>query len=826
MPTLARSLPFAPTLAAVLLLGVSARAETGEVHGPELVHHDEAAFPDGPVDESEVELELLVDVHGGVVEVRVTRSGGAPFDEAAERAARAYRFRPATQAGVPVAARVLVPFHFKRSRAPQDAPKVEPTPPPSPERVSVRGGAREVSRGGSDYDVRIGKLALVPRGDAASLLRLAPGVLLTNEGGTGHPYQIFLRGFDAREGQDIEFSVDGIPINEVGNVHGNGLADTHFLPPEAVLSLRVVEGPYAPQQGNFAVAGSAQYDVGLPEAGIFAKTTLGSFGTRRLLLGFRPKKQNAHTFAMGELFQSDGFGANRASKRASVIGGYETQVGDTGLFRVLAQSYATSYAQAGLLRQDDVAAGRKGFYDTYDSEQGGDATRTSLGATYTRKLEETRLSQSAFVILRDFRLRENFTGFLNDPQRSWQSPHVQRGDLIDQRSNAVTVGARSSARHGFSWLDRRQEVEVGLFARLDMVDGNQQRNRSGTTIPYRRELALDSALSNIALYTDASLSPLPKITFRGGARADFFHYRVDDRCALTSPSSFGGDPVDTECFASDRLGYRSPDQTTSTASGLFQPRATVLVGPFDGFLFSASRGTGARSLDPQYVDQRLVTPFAEAVATEGAVTYRRDFDAASLEVRSVFFSTSVDKDLFFNQTEGRNTLADGTTRTGFAGSARATGRFFDVAGSVTLVNARFSDTGLPIPYAPPVVARWDGVLFSALPFRVGGTKPEASLGTGISYVGRRPLPFDERSDVQLLVDAAAQVSWKALTLGITCTNLLGRQYRIGEYNYVSDFRSAPYPTLVPARHFSAGEPRAVYASLTITFGRESKEDGS
>ena len=114
----------------------------------------------------------------------------------------------------------------------------------------------------------------------------------------------------------------------------------------------------------------------------------------------------------------------------------------------------------------------------------------------------------------------------------------------------------------------------------------------------------------------------------------------------------------------------------------------------------------------------------------------------------------------------------------------------------------------------------------ALPFRVGGTKPEASLGTGISYVGRRPLPFDERSEIQLLVDAAAQVSWKAFTLGVTCTNLLGRQYRLGEYNYVSDFRSAPYPTLVPARHFSAGEPRAVYASLTITFGREPKEDGS
>ena len=40
------------------------------------------------------------------------------------------------------------------------------------------------------------------------------GLLLTNEGGEGHAEQIFLRGFDAREGQDLELSVGGVPINE------------------------------------------------------------------------------------------------------------------------------------------------------------------------------------------------------------------------------------------------------------------------------------------------------------------------------------------------------------------------------------------------------------------------------------------------------------------------------------------------------------------------------------------------------------------------------------------------------------------------------------
>lgn len=383
------------SVVALSLLGLRgvARAQGAapatEITLPVLQHHDEAPFPATGPDEGTTVLDVVVDDTGAVSKVSVAITGGAAFDEAAQKAVWTWRFAPALRAGTPVAARIRVPFHFRRPPAALPAPApsaLTPVEPPkaapSTEDVRVTGRAGVPSRGAGDYDVTIGKLAAVPRADAASLLRLAPGVLLTNEGGTGHPYQIFLRGFDAREGQDLEFSVDGIPINEVGNIHGNGLADTHFLPPEIVQRLRVIEGPYAPQQGNFAVAGSALYDVGLSSHGFAAKTTLGSFGTKRLLLTFRPHGASEHTFGAGELFSADGFGQNRQSSRASVVGGYETAIGERGLFRVLAQSYVTSYGQAGLLRADDVEANRKGFYDTYDTQQGGDSSRHSLGATY------------------------------------------------------------------------------------------------------------------------------------------------------------------------------------------------------------------------------------------------------------------------------------------------------------------------------------------------------------------------------------------------------------------------------------------------------------
>src|SRR5688500_12776189 len=61
--------------------------------------------------------------------------------------------------------------------------------------VVVAAERRELNRGSGDVEIEVGRLAQVPRMDSASLLRLAPGVLLTNAGGLGHPYQIFLRGF-------------------------------------------------------------------------------------------------------------------------------------------------------------------------------------------------------------------------------------------------------------------------------------------------------------------------------------------------------------------------------------------------------------------------------------------------------------------------------------------------------------------------------------------------------------------------------------------------------------------------------------------------------
>ena len=261
------------------------------VTAPVVVQHVDAVYPPSALAarrHADVVLTVTVDADGHVSKVDVAESGGADLDEAAIVAARQWTFVPALRDGKAVASRIRMPFHFAppapapevvETANPGELPVSPATPtasapaaapaaanPPvaaSPEQVEVLGRIEPRFHGVSDTVFVMGALAAVPHKNAEELLKLAaPGILLTNEGGEGHAEQVFLRGFDAREGQDIEFSVDGVPINDAGNLHGNGYADTHFIIPELVRSLHVVEGPFAPQQGNFAVAGSADYELG------------------------------------------------------------------------------------------------------------------------------------------------------------------------------------------------------------------------------------------------------------------------------------------------------------------------------------------------------------------------------------------------------------------------------------------------------------------------------------------------------------------------------------------------------------------------------------
>lgn len=693
----------------------------------------------------------------------------------------------------------------------------------------VRGSKVQGERAVSDLQLTVGQLRSVPRRSAAELLTLAPGILLTNHGGEGHAQRVFLRGFDAREGQDLEFTVGGVPINEVATAHGQGYADTHFIIPETVESLRVIEGPFDPHQGDFAVAGSADYQLAVPERGLRASYRGGSWNSHRLLLLWAPDSSLRHglgedgTFGAVELAQSDGFGQNRFFQRAAGTAQWELPFGETGRVRLLVMTYATRFQSPGVLRQDDYLSGRKGFYDTYDTGQGGDAQRHTFSASAGGRVGRVQLSQQAFLTIRELRLRENLTGFLLDPQQLGQAPRgedPQRGDLLDQHTSELTAGARGSLRIEGEVLGQLQRIEAGYYARHDRTEAEQLRLRrpdlSGSAItPYRTDFRFAAGETNVAGYLDTELRITRYVVLRGGVRGDFFLFDVQDRCAQKNVVMPGA-PLDEECYSIDRYGYRNPTERKSATGLVVQPRVTLQVQPLRGLVFAGSYGHGARSADPLYLADGDDAPFAAIRAAEGGALFNRTIGAFALSGRAAFFYTHVDKDLFFNQTVGRNTLSGGTTRLGVVAAARATASFLDAAVHVTWARATFDEDGLLVPYVPDLVVRADLAANGAVPrLRVGGAPIIASLGLGFTYVAPRALPLSERGDAYALVDVSAQLRMRGLAIGLSAENLLNRQYRLSEFNYASDFRSRSYPTLVAERHFVAGPPLGLFATVTV-----------
>ena len=831
---------------------------------PVVVQHVDAVYPPSALAErkhADVVLTVTVDADGHVSKIDVAQSGGANLDEAAIVAARQWTFVPAMRGGKPLASRIKMPFHFappapapevvapvatepslpvtpavpregaaaEVPSSPPSASAVAPAPAPAVEQVNVRGRAAPPNVGASDFNITVGALAAVPHANASDLLKLAPGILLTNEGGEGHADQVFLRGFDAREGQDIEFTVGGVPINESGNLHGNGYADTNFIISELVERLRVVEGPFDPRQGNYAVAGSADYELGLGIRGLTATYKGGSFDTQRLLLTWGPQGESDHTFAGVEMYSTAGFGQNRDAQRGSAMGQYEGTLGSRGTYRLTAQGYATHFHSAGLLRQDDFQSGKVGFYDSYDLQsfskeavpEGGDASRYSIAGDLETRVGDTTLTQQVFLIKRDMRLLENFTGFLLDVQEPLQTIHAQRGDLIDLDVHELTIGARGAARLHGTAFGQRQELEFGYFARGDGAAGTQQRLEASTGVPYKTDTDLDSQLGDIALYADANLHATPWINVRGGIRGDVLTYDVLNNCAAQTVAhpSTTNPPIDQSCLTQQDLGRpREPNQQTSTSSTALLPRASLLLGPLQGFTLTGSYGQGIRSIDPSYITQDVKTPFASIVAYEGGIEYAGQLHDASIVARSIFFQTLVDKDLIFSETAGRNVLGVGTHRTGWVGAVRATGAWFDESANLTFVRATYDDTHLLVAYIPGIVLRSDTSFVHDLPVRVLGKPITGTAGIGITYVGPRPLPYGERSDDIFTIDASATFAWWHYQIGITCTNLLGTQYRLGEYNFASDFHSQPQPTLVPERMFAAGAPRGIFGTFSINFG--------
>ncbi|HEX6239563.1 MAG TPA: TonB-dependent receptor [Polyangiales bacterium] len=823
---------------------------------PQLLHSPPPVFPREKLSSGEhptVVLKVTVFADGSLGDVVVEHSAGAAFDQAAQLAVRNWTFAPARRGDAPIASRVGVAVHFELpelgvhevtalTAAEEPVPHVHKEPPAPARsggeqsadadvaaRAQVAGQLRNEQRAVSDYQLSGEQLRATPHRDAADLMQRAPGLVVARIEGDAVAPRLMLRGFDADHGQDIELSVDGVPVNQPSHIHGQGYADLSFVIPETVRQLRVTEGVYDPRQGDFAVAGSADFELGVEQRGLLFSSGYGSFHTFRELALYAPRGFSADTFGAAMLRKSDGFGQNRAS----LSGGGVAQLGlDAGRvhFTLHGSLFAARADMANVLRRDDIDARRVGFYDVYPlptaEAQGANSQRAQLSARarwHGQRGENAELT--LFFVQNEFRVQANYTGFTQVSQTNpdWAG----RGDLIEQLNQDRMLGFKGRYRTAelrpFSWS--KVFVEVGSSGRFNAISQQQNLLEAPDNTTWDRRIDADIAGVDVGGYLDLDLSFVDRVHLRGGLRTDLINYKVSDALANYLPAFRAENHIP---------GYRR--SATGIALG---PRVSLQVDAARGLSLIAAYGEGYRSAMALLLDDGEPAPFTKvrsadvgfkyALSPRGADASADDAIPALFNARASVFTTHLSDDVAFEPEEGRATPVGPSRRDGFTVYADASPfswAFVSLSATyvhAVLLNPPYASADDPdpsfekgqlLPYVPPVVLRADLALSHALT-SIAEHPLTGRVGAGYTYWSSRPLPYGDEASAVSLVDAELSLGYRAFRLSFSCFNLFDHEYAAMELSYPSSWNPDSFASRVPARHVMAGAPRTFFGTLEI-----------
>lgn len=634
--------------------------------------------------------------------------------------------------------------------------------------------ATRAGHAASEVTVTQDVVQAAPKSGATDLLRLVPGLVASQHSGEGKAQQLFLRGFDAVHGQDVELQVAGLPVNEVSHVHALGYADLNWLIPETVQRIRVTEGSYRASQGDFAVAVTVQYELGLPEPGVTASASYGSFNRARLFVGARPA-DSADTFAAAEVVQGDGFGPQRAFGRASLLAQAVLKLGQARL-RAVVGSAAARFDSPGVVRQDTVDAGTAGFFDAFGLRQGGSTSRHQLLLGVDLPSDAGRTALEVFGVLSDLRLRNNFTGFLLHPE----------GDGLEQQQSDGVVGARATHRTHFHPLGSLVSLELGLGGRRDGIHQSQRGYREADGSPYRDDFAATITQTALNAWTEVAWQPA-RWRFMLGGRVDVLHYDVLDELA------FAGQGATRAAFGAHWGLKAGVERQLGEAWRLF-----------------LNYGDGFRSPQARSLADGERAPFVSVRGAELGAS----FATKRVDVRGALFGSYVANDFFFDHTVGTTVYVGSTLRGGAQAmvTARPTADVL-VSASLTGATAHVLDTHSLLPYFAPLVGRVDASWTRTFAWR--GLDWTPRVGAGLTLIGPRPLPYDEFSHAIFLADVRAGLRVGRVEARLDVQNLLDARWRDGEFVYPSSWSAGSAASLLPARHLTAGSPRTFLLSLEV-----------
>ncbi len=627
---------------------------------------------------------------------------------------------------------------------------------------------------------------------ADDLLRLVPGLHISRHGGEGKAPQIFLRGFDAVHGSDIEVRVAGIPINEMSNVHGHGYVDVGFVIPEVVRALHARKGSFELDQGSFATAGSLGFELGVSgrDRGTRVQYEIGTTNRHRVLGIVAPEGQSEATFAAVEAVSDQGFGENRSARRVSGLGQLRVDM-DTGLdasrfVELTGGVYAARFGEPGTVPVAAVEHGDIDFYDTVVDGGSGSSYRALAGLRLHDERGSGRLEARAHLGWRALELDENFTGFLL---------HPEMGDRRAQSHESLSGGARASYEHD---LTPALALLAGAGVLAERVEqSEEQLDTMG--MAWLEGPALSALQLMGDVHVGARVRPHARVRAEAGARFD---------ATLIDARDLSRDAV-----ASDFMTVVSPRLTASFAlapawtlfgaygRGLRSPEARAVLAAANPAMDPDQPGMPGMD-DDQRRSARIISADAAELGTRGRLGERVSLGLGA-------FGTWLGSEVLFDHLSGASLARQPSRRLGLELDVTYQPlAWLSVRGDVSAVDARFTDTDDPVPGAPRLLA----ALAAQATHRAG-----FHGGAQLRYLAPRPLAHGATGSAAQVLDLNGGLRLGRYALTLQIDNALAMRWREGEYHYASWFDTSQPRSQLPRLHYTAGHPFGVRASFTTWF---------
>jgi outer membrane receptor protein involved in Fe transport len=369
---------------------------------------------------------------------------------------------------------------------------------------------------------------------------LDAGVNAGQHEGGGKSLEIRRFGFNLDHGGvsgGLKALVDNVQQNHGTHGHGQGyLGQLKSLTPELVESVDILNGPFNAEYGDFSGLGVVHIRLkeSLPDQ-FTARFQGGSFDTFRTFLGYSPELKNGKAIIAYEGSRADGPFINPLNyKRDNITGNYIRDLSETKSLGFKFNLGRNDFISSGQIPLDEVYAGRLDRFGFIDPDNGGRARSAIFSAYFKKESSKGAVFKlDGFVARSLFDLYSNFTFFLNDKAN---------GDEIQQRDSRLQEGANAQFLQPYKLFGQRALLIAGANFHDSQI--NVGLNNSISRAPISVVTKANARVTNAAGYVQQGVDLFRgHVHIEGGARYDYFRFRVDDRVDPTLSGSQGASRV-------------------------------------------------------------------------------------------------------------------------------------------------------------------------------------------------------------------------------------------------------------------------------------------